>query len=1016
MKNLFTFLLLSTTPVLLAQTGPGGVGNSSNNIVWLDAAQIPANNGDPVATWPDKSGNGNDFTQGTANRQPILMVSEVNSEPSVDFREDYLEISSTPGFNSSNFSQFFVTRADNNNHVGILMRAAYNSGGGSGSQTFWGTYMSTGGNQFYSFIRNTSGASISNAQGFQTGYNILSSIISSSSNTITSFFNNNSTGTASGYNSTPIGHLYSRIGANTTTNAGLWYNGKVAEMILYNTTLNSAQHNIVNNYLAAKYNRSIANDLYLHANQWKFEVFGVGQEADGGNYTAQGTGIVEFSNPTLTDGDYILCGHDNADLSLTTNDVPASIAPASRLQRVWRVTSTGSPGTLTVAFDISGSAFASETAISLVVENGDGIFNNGGTTVYGPVTPVGGIVTFAGVSLPDNAYFSIAGPSQPIESVVSGNWSNPSTWNCACVPGQNDDATIKNGHTVTVDVHSNINDLVIETGSDLTYGSNKRLFVDGNLTVSGSISDMVVNTGRLEFTGVGTQQFVNNSGNTITIFNLYVTGGSTVELHTGSFDVNNSVWVNSGHLANVSGIITMLSSANKTAVIQPGTSNAFSGQFIIQRYISQRNASWGDLSSPVSNATLGDWDSDPTGTINEIYMSGVNGLNGNAGQFQSVYYYDENTQNFVAVTDTNHALPSGRGYELWLEDSNAVWEAKSFDTRGIPNSGNIVVPVKNGWNLVGNPYQNRILWNNLTKPTLNPTFYIWNTNNGSYDAFTNSGISPHQGFWVESVGNGNLTFTESSKSTSTSSGFLRTSGNDEFLTNEDTEPYSFIEVELKVKSQINAFNQTLKLRMNNLASINHDYHDGTLLPSRVLEAPSIYSYSANNNKKLMINSFNYQEEVVMPIAIEVGISGKYIIEAINFENFANDYVVMELTDSKTGKVYDLTVEKEVTVAIDEFENGERFSLRLSNNKSSTNSSMLSDVNIYKSHEVTVIEFDDVEQNYVVSVYNALGQKIIEDQVVSNTDRFELQNSSIDKGLVIIKVSSSKGEKVKKLTY
>src|SRR5690606_4421543 len=190
----------------------------------------------------------------------------------------------------------------------------------------------------------------------------------------------------------------------------------------------------------------------------------------------------------------------------------------------------------------------------------------------------------------------------------------------------------------------------------------------------------------------------------------------------------------------------------------------------------------------------------------------------------------------------------------------------------------------------------------------------------------------------------------------------------------------------------------------------------TFLPSRVYEAPSIYSYSANNNKKLVINSFNHQQEVILPIAIEVGISGKYIIEAINFENFANDYTVMELTDTKTGKVYDLTAEKEITVAIDEFENGERFSLRLSNNKSSINSSMLSDVNIYKSNEVTVIEFDDVEQNYVVSVYNALGQKIIEDQVVSNTDRFELQNSSIDKGLVIIKVSSSKGEKVKKLTY
>lgn len=1015
MKNLFSFLLVSATPVLFAQTGPGGVGNSSNNVVWLDAAQISANNGDPVATWPDKSGNGNNFTQGTANRQPIFVTNDINAEPGVDFFVDYMELGANASFNTTDFSQFIVAKADNNNQVGVLLRSSYSSGASSGSSTYWGTYMSTNGNQYYSHTRNTNGGMIYNADGYQAGYNILSSIISSSSTNISSYFNNTSTGISSGYNSIPSVHQLTRIGSNSTIKPGNFFYGNMAEIIVYNVALNSAQHNIVNNYLAARYRRTIANDLFTHDLSHYFEVFGVGQEADGGNYTAQGTGIVEFSNPTLTDGDYILCGHDNGDLNSTTNDVPASIAPASRLQRVWRVTSTGSPGTLTVTFDISGTAYASETAISLVVENGDGIFNNGGTTVYGPVTPVGGIVTFAGVSLPDNAYFSIAGPSQPIESVVSGNWSNPSTWNCACVPGQNDDATIKNGHVVTLDVNSSINDLVIESSATLSYSNNRILNVFGDLNVNGTILNMVSNIGRLEFSGTGTQQFVNNSGNTITIYNLYITGGSTVELQVGDFEVNHSISVSSGHLSNVSGTITILSSTTKTAVILPSVSNAFSGQFIIQRYISQRNASWGDLSSPVSNATLGDWDSDPTGTINEIYMSGVNGLNGNAGQFQSVYYYDENIQNFVVVTDTNHSLPPGRGYELWLEDSNAVWEAKSFDTRGIPNSGNIVVPVKNGWNLVGNPYQNRILWNNLTKPTLNSTFYIWNTNNGSYDAFTNSGISPHQGFWVESVGNGNLTFTESSKSTSTSSSFLRTSGNDEFLTNEDIEPYSFTEVELKVKSQINAFNQTLKLRMNNLASINHDYHDGTLLPSRVLEAPSIYSYSANNNKKLMINSFNYQEEVVLPIAIEVGISGKYIIEAINFENFANDYSVMELTDTKTGKVYDLSVEKEVTVAIDEFENGERFSLRLSNNKSSTNSSMLSDVNIYKSNYVTIIELEN-EQNYTVSVYNALGQKIIEDQEVSNTDRFELQNSSLAKGLVIIKVSSVGGDKVQKLTY
>ncbi len=37
-----------------------------------------------------------------------------------------------------------------------------------------------------------------------------------------------------------------------------------------------------------------------------------------------------------------------------------------------------------------------------------------------------------------------------IVSVQSGNWSNPATWNCNCLPTANDEVTISAGHTVTV--------------------------------------------------------------------------------------------------------------------------------------------------------------------------------------------------------------------------------------------------------------------------------------------------------------------------------------------------------------------------------------------------------------------------------------------------------------------------------------------------------------------------------------------------------------------------------------
>lgn len=1019
MKNLFTFALIISSLALIAQTGPGGVGNATNNVIWLDAAQISANNGDPVSAWPDKSGNGNNFTQGSPTRQPTYVRTSVNANPIVDFNGDFMDANSISALNTSSFSSYIVARADNNNQAGFLLHNSYTSGSATQSNQLWGTYISTSGNQYYTYTRNSVGTGVNVGIGYLSGYNIISSIISSTSSNITGYFNNTNLGSSSGYNTNPSGHLFTRIGGRTTGSG--YYAGNMAEIIVYNTALNSAQHNIINNYLAARYRRPISNDLFAHELTHYWEVFGVGQEADGNNLTAKGTGIVTFSSPTLANGDYIIAGHNNADLMLHSIDIPASFAPASRLQRVWRVTSTGTPGLLTVSFDISGTVYAGELSINLVVENGDGIFNNGGTTIYGPATPVGNVVTFTGVSLPDNSYFTITGPTQPIETVMTGDWSNPTTWNCGCVPGATDNAKINATHTVKLVVVNNfVKDLIIDTNGSLTYTSSRRLFVNGNLTVNGSILNMVANTGRLEFSGTGAQLFTNTSGNVISIYNLALTGGSTVVLLGGELEIANSIGVTSGNLSNASSKVTLLSNSTKTAVILPGASNAFSGQFIIQRYISQRNAGWGDLSSPVSSETLGGWDTDESGTVTELFMSGVNGFDGNAGAFQSVYSFDENTQAYVAVTDTNQALTPGKGFEIWLADNLSTWNAKTFDSKGIPTSGSLAVSVRNGFNLVGNPYANRILWSSLSKPTLKPTFYIWNTNNGSYDAFTNSGIVAHQGFWVESSGNGILTFSESSKSTTTSSVFLRTSEEkigEELVENEGLEePVEFSEAQFKLKSTINHYNHTLKIRMNNLASANYDYYDASVLPSRILEAPSIASYSANSNKKLVINSFNYQDEIIIPIAVEVGISGTYIIEAINFENFNQAYTVMELTDNKLGKVYDLTKTKAINVIIDTYDKSDRFSLLLSNNKSAYNISNADNIKIYKANETTVIELEEAASTYTISAYNALGQQIMDNKIISNTNRYVLNNDLLAKGVIIIKITSEQEEVIKKIIY
>lgn len=72
-------------------------------------------------------------------------------------------------------------------------------------------------------------------------------------------------------------------------------------------------------------------------------------------------------------------------------------------------------------------------------------------------------------------YAIIVVPGASIQSVASGAWNNPSTWNCQCIPRAGDVITIKNGHTVSVSQAMGLiefSSLTIETGGNLQASAN----------------------------------------------------------------------------------------------------------------------------------------------------------------------------------------------------------------------------------------------------------------------------------------------------------------------------------------------------------------------------------------------------------------------------------------------------------------------------------------------------------------------------------------------------------------
>ena len=1001
MKNLYIFALSFLTSVsIIAQTGPGGVGNASNNAIWLDGNVLTYSTIPYIGTWPDQSGNGNDFVQSNSSQQP-RRTSYYGFDALKFDGGDFVRSGAIAALNTTNHTQYIVYNGNQANHTGILFNSTFTQ-----SNQFFRTYRDAGGN-LQSWVLKNTGGTIKNTTTNNSAFQIVSSIWDGGAQTWTSYQDGTSFGAKGGANGNPSGNSQNTVGA--AANNAYRFNGDIGEVIVYTAALNSAQRNIVDNYLSSKFKVTIANDMYAYDSglSHQYELIGVGQEADGNNLVAQGKGIVEITASGLSNGDYLFSGHDNVSLSQTTNDVPGSISGGTRITRTWRVGVTGSPGTVDLDVDVSSLPLSAGAYYLLV--DADGVFS-AGATLYGPFVDAGGIVTFSGVSFADGDYYSIASSNGSIiQSVKTGYWDVASTWDCNCVPGSTDDVTIKSGHTVTARTTTNVNNLLIDGNLNSQQTGSFNVKGDYTVGVAGTIVHKTIT-----FDGTAQQDLTNNSATTVDLASMVVNNAGNVTIQSGNFSVSNSLNVSNGQLQNVGGTFTFLSTASKTAVIVNGT-GGFSGNFIIQRYISGRNANWADFSSPVQSMTLGEWDSDPSGTATEIFMSGVNGIDGDAGGFKSVYDYDESGQAYVAVTDTNFSLVPARGVELWLGDDFTTWNAKAVDSRGTPNFGNINIAVANSWNLVGNPYQAFVNWTTLTKPTLNSTYYIWNTNNGTYDAKTSGVIPPHQGIWVESVGAGVLTFTESSKTGSGSSTFYKLmEGQGEFA-----EPYEFVETLLRVKSNINSYSHELKLRLNNLAEEGYDQFDASFKSSPVLEAPSITSYSSNSNKELAINSFNYKDEVVIPVAVKVGVSGEYTIEPVNFENLNDTYKYIELKDKLTGKIYNLKyqVKGGITFDMNEGDDPNRFTLRLSN--LSNESSQLSDdgnINVYKTNNNTIIEIGNTDENYEISVYNSIGQKLIETIYSDGENEIFISNDKLPHGINIINVRSSKNNVVKKLNY
>ena len=413
-----------------AQTGPGGVGNASNNVLWLSAdhgvysnsGTTPAINGQNVQQWNDRSGNGRHATQTTTANRPNHHVNVLNGHPVVRYTAANNDRMMSTGLASAERASVWVVAQYTtlpSSNPGLLQGAASgnayanppadkNMGMWVSSSTtqVWGRGIQSDGTQ-----RNVTMAT---ALGSNTPY-VLNTMYRSAS--IDQYVDHGTAGSVA-TNGTLRSWTDMAIGCQAGTES---WNGDIAEVVVYNVAVNDAQRIIIANYLSAKYGLTLAaNDVYREDDpargNYDHEVAGIGRiNASNIHSDAQGTGIIRISNPTgLDNNEFLMWGHDNGVLGTwEVEGLPAGVQ--GRWGRTWRVSERNTTGTAAVdvgavdiTFDLSGAGNVDPSHLRLLVDAGTGGSFADAMTIQGAVHVGDDQYRFSGVTaLVDGARFGL---------------------------------------------------------------------------------------------------------------------------------------------------------------------------------------------------------------------------------------------------------------------------------------------------------------------------------------------------------------------------------------------------------------------------------------------------------------------------------------------------------------------------------------------------------------------------------------------------------------------------------
>ncbi|MBL8000823.1 MAG: T9SS type A sorting domain-containing protein [Flavobacteriales bacterium] len=441
------FLAVLCSGSMQAQTGPGGVGSSTTNALWLradrgvyrDAGTNLATNGENVFQWNDMSGNALFASEPFSVNRPDLRTGVLNAQPVVRYTAASNDRLMVSGLTSGNQASVWVvarhTSLPSPNPGLIQGSSTGNAYSASANLKHVGMWVNSTNTQPWGRGVRSDGTELNITQTTATTSGTFYILNNDYGATTIQQYINNATAGSVATNGTLRSWSDMAIGVQAGTEG---WNGDIAEVIAFNVSLNSVQRIIVANYLAAKYGLGLTtSDLYLQDNpgngNYDHDVAGIGRLSSTNLHTdARGSGIVQISkagHAGLGDNEFLIWGHDNRDMDAWgVTDYPPTIQ--GRVARVWRVNEVNTSGTavdvgnVDITFDLAGMGSVTAGDLRLLVDtDNDGLFADE-TPISGATNPSGTLYRFSAVNaLANNRRFSLGtanaiGTPLPIELIA----------------------------------------------------------------------------------------------------------------------------------------------------------------------------------------------------------------------------------------------------------------------------------------------------------------------------------------------------------------------------------------------------------------------------------------------------------------------------------------------------------------------------------------------------------------------------------------------------------------------